>query len=136
MLHKKTSRATTGARLSTPLAALTGSVLDRRTFLSRSGFAASGVAAASLVGGGMVTRAAAQTPATAKAIQQVKNVCTHCSVGCTVIAEVQNGVWTGQEPGCDSPINLGSHCAKGASVRDHGHGDRRLKYPMKLVDGQ
>ena len=30
-----------------------------------------------------------------------KNVCTHCSVGCTVIAKVTNGVWTGQEPGWD-----------------------------------
>ncbi len=136
MLHKKTSRAATGARLSTPLAALTGSVLDRRTFLSRSGLAASGVAAASFAGGGMVTRAEAQTAATAGAIKQVKTVCTHCSVGCTVIAEVENGVWTRQEPGFDSPFNLGSHCAKGASVRDHGHGERRLKYPMKLVDGK
>jgi len=42
-----------------------------------------------------------------------KNMCTHCSVGCTVIAEVQNGVWVAQEPGWDSPINRGSHCAKG-----------------------
>ena len=33
-----------------------------------------------------------------------KSVCTHCSVGCTVIAEVENGVWTGQEPGFDSPL--------------------------------
>src|SRR5258705_163796 len=61
-----------------------------------------------------------------------KNICTHCSVGCTVIAEVQNGVWVGQEPAWDSPINRGSHCAKGASVRELVHGDRRLKYPMKL----
>ncbi|MGH6904043.1 MAG: formate dehydrogenase subunit alpha, partial [Geminicoccaceae bacterium] len=37
--------------------------------------------------------------------------------------------------GFDSPFNLGAHCAKGASVREHGHGERRLKYPMKLVDG-
>ena len=29
-----------------------------------------------------------------------------------VMAEVQNGVWTGQEPGWDSPINLGAHCLK------------------------
>jgi formate dehydrogenase major subunit len=28
------------------------------------------------------------------------------------------------------------HCAKGASLREHGHGDRKLKYPMKLVDGK
>ena len=65
-----------------------------------------------------------------------KNVCTHCSVGCTVIAEVVNGVWVGQEPGWDSPINRGSHCAKGAATRELVHGDRRLRYPMKLVNGQ
>jgi formate dehydrogenase major subunit len=65
-----------------------------------------------------------------------KNICTHCSVGCSVVAEVQNGVWVGQEPAYDSPINRGSHCAKGASVRELVHGDRRLKYPMKLVNGE
>ena len=65
-----------------------------------------------------------------------KSVCTHCSVGCTVTAEVANGVWIGQEPSWDSPINRGSHCAKGASVRELVSGERRLKYPMKLVNGQ
>jgi formate dehydrogenase major subunit len=49
---------------------------------------------------------------------------------------VQNGVWTGQEPGWDSPINLGAHCAKGASVRETASGERRLKYPMKLTGGK
>jgi formate dehydrogenase major subunit len=64
-----------------------------------------------------------------------KNVCTHCSVGCTVIAKVANGVWSGQEPGWDSPINRGSHCCKGAAVRDDVLSERRLRYPMKLVNG-
>jgi formate dehydrogenase major subunit len=49
---------------------------------------------------------------------------------------VQNGVWTGQEPGWDSPFNLGAHCAKGAAVREHAHGERRLKYPMKREGGE
>jgi formate dehydrogenase major subunit len=49
---------------------------------------------------------------------------------------VQNGVWIGQEPSWESPINRGTHCAKGASVREIVHGDRRLKYPMKLVNGE
>jgi len=49
---------------------------------------------------------------------------------------VQNGVWIRQEPVFDSPINLGAHCAKGASIREHGHGEHRLKYPMKLVGGK
>ena len=46
---------------------------------------------------------------------------------------MQNGVWVGQEPSWESPINRGAHCAKGASVRELVHGDRRLKYPMKLA---
>jgi formate dehydrogenase major subunit len=57
-------------------------------------------------------------------------------VGCTVTAEVVNGVWVGQEPSWDSPINRGSHCAKGASVRELVSGERRLKYPMKLVNAR
>jgi len=83
------------------------------------------------------TRVKAAAPTTSGGdVVMKKSVCTHCSVGCTVEAEVQNGVWTGQEPGWDSPFNLGAHCAKGAAVREHGHGERRLKYPMKMVNGQ
>jgi formate dehydrogenase major subunit len=136
MLRKKTNGVASGARLSTALNGLTGSTIDRRTFLHRSGLTAGGVAAAAALSGGMVTKAKAQATVAANAAQQVKSVCTHCSVGCTVIAEVENGVWVGQEPGFDSPFNLGAHCAKGASVREHGHGERRLKYPMKMVDGK
>jgi formate dehydrogenase major subunit len=59
-------------------------------------------------------------------------------VGCAIDAVVQNGVWIRQEPVFDSPINLGAHCAKGASVREHGmtHDSHRLKYPMKLEGGK
>ena len=73
----------------------------------------------------MVTKANAQTAAAA-GMEIKKSVCTHCSVGCSVLAEVSDGVWVGQEPGFDSPFNLGAHCAKGASVREHAHGERRL----------
>jgi formate dehydrogenase major subunit len=57
-------------------------------------------------------------------------------VGCAIDAYVENGVWVRQEPVFDSPLNLGAHCAKGAAVRENGHGEYRLKYPMKLVDGK
>jgi formate dehydrogenase major subunit len=83
----------------------------------------------------MVREAKAQTTM-AKVAEVRKSICTHCSVGCTVMAEVEDGVWVGQEPGYDSPFNLGAHCAKGASVREHAHGERRLKYPTKMVDGK
>ena len=85
--------------------------------------------------GGTVAAANASSAANA-AVETIKSVCTHCSVRCTVVAEVQNGVWTGQEPGWDSPGNLGAHCAKGAAVREHAHGERRLKYPMKKEGGE
>ncbi|MGO8917151.1 MAG: formate dehydrogenase subunit alpha [Stellaceae bacterium] len=135
MLVKKTSGAARPSHLAKLSPALAGGVLDRRSFLRRSGLAAGGLAAALAPRGGMMGRAEAQT-AGAGAAKNVKTVCTHCSVGCTVIATVENGVWTRQEPGFDSPFNLGAHCAKGASVREHAHGERRLKYPMKLVDGK
>ncbi|MEJ2462708.1 MAG: formate dehydrogenase subunit alpha [Candidatus Thiodiazotropha sp.] len=83
----------------------------------------------------MIRRARAEEAQTS-GVSKIKTICTHCSVGCGIIAEVQNGVWTGQEPAFDHPFSHGAHCAKGASVREHGHGERRLKYPTKLVGGK
>ena len=108
--------------------------MDRRGFLRGSGLAIGGLAAISAVGG-TVRPAAAQAVAVPD-LARVKSVCTHCSDGCTVIAEVQDGVWVGQEPGWDSPFNMGAHCAKGAAVREHAHGERRLKHPMKRAGGR
>ncbi len=134
MLKKKTN----GTHRTAPRQGMLGRVaetrVDRRSFLRTSGLAVGGLAAIGALGG-TVRRAEAQQ-AVDDAVKIVKSVCTHCSVGCTVIAEVTNGVWTGQEPGWDSPFNLGSHCAKGAAVRENAHGERRLKYPMKLVGGE
>jgi len=111
--------------------------LDRRTFLRRSGLVAGGLGALGALPLASVRRAEAGPPPPAGAEVTIrKSVCTHCAVGCTVTAEVANGVWIGQEPSWDSPINRGSHCAKGASVRELVSGERRLKYPLKLVDGQ
>ena len=135
MLMKKTGGRSGSPRMSRALAAQAGSAIDRRTFLRRSGITVGGLAAAATLGGGMVKKAEAQANPMA-GVERIRSVCTHCSVGCTVEAEVQNGVWIGQEPGFDSPFNLGSHCAKGASVREHAHGERRLKYPMKLINGK
>ncbi|MBO6521432.1 MAG: molybdopterin-dependent oxidoreductase [Rhodospirillales bacterium] len=134
MLTKKSNGVAGRPRLTKALAGVIGGSMDRRTFLKRSGVTAGGIALASALPAGMVKKAEAASAA--GDIKQIKSVCTHCSVGCTVIAEVSNGAWVGQEPGFDSPFNLGAHCAKGASVRHHAHGDRRLKYPMKLTGGK
>ncbi|MEX1060565.1 MAG: formate dehydrogenase subunit alpha, partial [Methyloceanibacter sp.] len=101
----------------------------------RSGLAAGGLAALGALPLGAVRKAEAAGTQVASATIR-KNICTHCAVGCTVTAEVLNNVWIGQEPSWESPINRGSHCAKGAAVRELVMGERRLKYPMKLVNGQ
>ncbi|MEO8923716.1 MAG: formate dehydrogenase subunit alpha [Caldimonas sp.] len=109
--------------------------MDRRAFLRRSGLGVGvGMVGSQL---SLVRQAAAADAQTAPAKAVVRRtVCTHCSVGCALDAVVENGVWTRQEPVFDSPLNLGSHCCKGAAIRDHGHGEYRLKYPMKLVNGK
>ncbi len=135
MLTKKTNGAANGPRLSRALTGVVGSAIDRRTFLKRSGLTAGGAALAASGAFGMVEKAAAAETSGGN-VETIKSVCTHCSVGCTVMAEVQDGVWIGQEPGWDSPFNLGAHCAKGASVREVTHGERRLKYPVKLEGGK
>ncbi|HML13367.1 MAG TPA: formate dehydrogenase subunit alpha [Xanthobacteraceae bacterium] len=137
MLIKRTEREARRGMLAAALAAQSGGALDRRSFLRRSGLVAGGLATLGALPLGSVRKAEAGPPPTAGVpVETRKSICTHCSVGCTVTAEVQNGVWIGQEPGWDSPFNRGSHCAKGASVRELVHSDRRLKYPLKLVNGQ
>jgi len=136
VLIKRTERQAPRGSRSAIVAEHSGGV-DRRAFLRRSGIAAGSLAAIGALQLGSVRKAeAGPPPAQGAAVTLRKNICTHCSVGCTVSAEVSNGVWIGQEPSWDSPINRGSHCAKGASVRELVSGDRRLKYPMKLANGQ
>jgi formate dehydrogenase major subunit len=136
VLIKRTERQARGGQLAA-FAGQSGRGLDRRTFLRRSGLVAGGLGAIGALPLTSVRRAGAGPPPVAGAQAVIrKNICTHCSVGCTVTAEVANGVWIGQEPSWDSPINRGSHCAKGAAVRELVSGERRLKYPLKLADGQ
>ncbi len=145
MLTRKTTRGASGAtshggalvqRLQHGLAQALPT-MDRRGFLRRSGLGLGvGLAAGQL---SLVRKAEAAADAKADGARKIevrRTVCSHCSVGCAVDAVVDNGVWVRQEPVFDSPINLGSHCAKGASLREHGHGEYRLRYPMKLVKGK
>ncbi|WP_366555876.1 formate dehydrogenase subunit alpha [Aquibaculum sediminis] len=140
MLKKRTSSITrplTGAktrRMAAPIASI--GTVDRRTFLKGSGMAVAGLAALGTLPATRVRKAPAQEPAQTGAIEERKTICPYCAVGCSIIAEVQNGVWIGQEPAFASPINMGTHCAKGAAAREVALGERRLKYPMKLEDGQ
>jgi len=137
LVKRRTGDTASTGRLSRMAAAVSARPLDRRSFLRASGLSVGGLAALGTLGAGMTRRVeAAGFTDMSQPIEIRTNICTHCSVGCTVKAEVQNGVWVGQEPAWDSPINRGTHCAKGAAIRELVHGDRRLKYPMKKEGGQ
>ena len=137
MLIKRTERHVRRSALAAALQDQSDRGLDRRSFLRRSGLVAGGLATLGALPLTSLRKAEAGAPPPAGAqLTKHKNFCTHCSVGCSVIGEVANGVWVGQEPDYDSPINRGSHCCKGAAVRDDVLNDRRLRYPMKLVNGQ
>jgi formate dehydrogenase major subunit len=122
--------------LARAVSSLAARTVDRRTFLKGSGLTAGAAAFASQLPLAMIGEAQAQAKAGKTEIK--RTVCTHCSVGCAIDAVVTDGVWVRHEPVFESPLNLGAHCAKGASVREHGMTEHshRLKYPMKLVGGK
>jgi formate dehydrogenase major subunit len=137
LLTRKSATAAAEPRLAKGLQAAFAKTMDRRTFLRRSGVTAGAAAVAAQLPYSMIGTAEAKNEAGGN-IEIKRTVCTHCSVGCAIDAVVENGVWTRHEPVFDSPINLGAHCAKGASIREHGmtHDSHRLKYPMKLEGGK
>ncbi|RPG58388.1 MAG: twin-arginine translocation signal domain-containing protein, partial [Flavobacteriales bacterium TMED235] len=87
MLKRKTKEIANGSRKSSLFGQVGSKKVNRRGFLKGSGIAVGGLAAFSFAGGSV-------TPAAATAIdanmQVMKSVCTHCSVGCSVLAEVRN----------------------------------------------
>ncbi len=104
--------------------------IARRKFLGAAGLGL-GLAA---VGPSLVKEAkAAKAPPKA---EQIKTICGNCAVGCGFIGEVRNGVWVGQEPWFEHPINSGSLCSKGAGAIEHVVNEKRLKHPMKLEGGK
>ena len=87
MLRKKTSGVANGPLSSSFIGKAAEKVVDRRAFLRGSGLAIGGIAAASALVGANVKPAQAVSAGGAAEIK--KTVCTHCSVGCSVMAEVQ-----------------------------------------------
>ncbi|PSM53300.1 hypothetical protein CRN67_01785 [Campylobacter blaseri] len=113
------------------------SKIGRRSFLKMA-------ALSSAVGaGGVIASANATREATDAEVKnpypnakKVKTICTACSVGCGIIAEVQDGIWVRQEPAQDHPVSLGGHCCKGADMVGLLRSTNRLKYPMVKENGE
>ncbi|MGH6885625.1 MAG: molybdopterin-dependent oxidoreductase, partial [Geminicoccales bacterium] len=137
LTRKSASDAVPQGLLAHGLSRALAKTMDRRAFLRRSGVTLGAGAVAAQLPFSMIGEARADTAPGGK-VEVKRTVCTHCSVGCAIDAVVENGVWVRQEPVFDSPLNLGAHCAKGASIREHGilHDSHRLKYPVKLEGGK
>ena len=68
--------------------------------------------------------------------KKVRTICSICSAGCGIEAEVKDGVWIRQDMAMFHPISQGSHCSKGIDQIDLTHSKQRIKYPMKKVGGK
>jgi formate dehydrogenase major subunit len=103
--------------------------------LQRSGIVVGGLAALGILPlNGPRNANAGPPPPSGAAVTTRKNVCTHCSVGCSVIAKVADGIWIGRETTAQS--TAARTAAKGAAVRDDVLSERRLCDPVKPVNGQ
>jgi len=99
LTRKATSSAAPQARLSRGVSTVRAKTMDRRTFLRRSGVGVGGAAVASQLPFSMIGQAEAKEEQASGKIEVKRSVCTHCSVGCSIDAVVQNGTWIRQEPG-------------------------------------
>lgn len=107
----------------------------RRSFLKIS------AATAALTGVAMTSKMTRKALATEKkspyeGSTTVRTICTYCAVGCGIEAEVHNGVWVRQEIAADHPVSRGGHCCKGAGAIDMVTSPKRMKNPMKKVNGK
>ena len=89
MLIRRNSGDLGRARLPAVSGGIAAPLTDRRTFLQRAGLATGALAAVGSLQLGAVRRAEAGPRVAGQPTVVRKNICTHCSVGCTVTAEVQ-----------------------------------------------
>jgi len=99
--------------------------ITRRDFLKASG--ASGAALAGLAGIGSSETRAEGARCRIRYAQQTTTICPYCGVGCGMIVSVSDGKVINIEGDPDHPINEGSLCSKGGTLRQVVDSERRLK---------
>lgn len=111
--------------------------IARRSFLKLS------AATAALTGAAMTGKMTGKARAVPNGQQEthpgsrmIRSVCTHCAVACGINAEVLNGVWIRQEIARDHPVSKGGYCCRGASAIAMVTSEKRLKNPLKKVNGK
>ncbi len=136
MARSKIRKSSAGSLVSAGRRMTLNPKVARRSFLKIS------AATAALTGAAMTTKLTGKANAASgktgpySGSETVRTICTYCSVGCGIEAEVHNGVWVRQEIASDHPVSRGAHCCKGAGAIDMVTSPKRLKNPMKKVNGK
>ncbi|MFC4439247.1 MULTISPECIES: molybdopterin-dependent oxidoreductase [Natrialbaceae] len=109
--------------------------LDRRSFMK-----ASALAGATILGSGATGHVLSddedETDGVHDDAETAKVICNYCSVGCGFKAVKEGDSFVAMESWKENPINNGSLCSKGAGILETEHSPKRLKHPMRKVDGE
>ncbi len=106
------------------------SKIGRRSFLKMSALAASVGATGSFANDVLREASEEERKNPFEGSVRKKSICTSCSVGCGINAEIHKGVWVRHDIAVDHPISWGGHCCKGADMIDLVRSSVRLKFPM------
>jgi anaerobic selenocysteine-containing dehydrogenase len=66
-------------------------------------------------------------------IEKVNTACGLCSIGCGIIAHVENGCVIKVEGDKDNPLNQGELCPRGLALLEYLYHPDRLKHPIKRL---
>lgn len=108
--------------------------ISRRSFLKLSGAAAATLAIVQLGFDGFTARAASLELKT-KNLKPTPTICPYCAVGCGILvyATENDVVYTEGDP--DHPINEGTLCSKGTTVRQVYTSEKRVLKPRYRAPG-
>ena len=111
--------------------------------LSRRGFlAGSGTAAATTFGFNLEAATAVAKELKIARTTQTHSICPYCAVGCSVVIHTLGDKAQNVKPAVvhiegdpESPINRGTLCSKGASLKEFVNSDTRLTRPLYRAPG-
>jgi len=114
----------------------------RRKLLSRRGFIKTGTVATTIFGFDLRPAAAQVRELKISRTTQTHSICPYCAVGCSVVIHTLGDRASNVKPTVvhiegdpDSPINRGTLCSKGISLKEFIVNDQRLTRPLYRAPG-